>query len=78
MLIKRIALSMIERYQRGGGSKHYFNLECNFEPTCSEYTRQAIEHYGVGKGIRLGMKRIRRCSDPDCIHKIQDPLPNDA
>ncbi|MGR5152416.1 membrane protein insertion efficiency factor YidD [Photobacterium swingsii] len=76
-MLRRIALSMIDRYQRGGGSRHYFNLECNFEPTCSEYTRQAIERYGVYKGVVLGMKRIRRCSEPDCIHKVHDPVPDE-
>ncbi len=76
-MLRCIALSMIERYQRGGGSRHYFNLECNFEPTCSEYTRQAIERYGVYKGVVLGMKRIRRCSEPDCIHKVHDPVPDE-
>ena len=35
---------------------------CKFEPTCSEYTRQAIEKYGAGKGIILGIKRILRCN----------------
>jgi len=34
---------------------------CRFEPTCSEYTYQAIEKYGVVKGSTLGLKRIIRC-----------------
>lgn len=34
---------------------------CRFEPTCSEYTYQAIEKYGVVKGSVLGLKRIIRC-----------------
>lgn len=33
---------------------------CRFYPTCSEYTLQAIEKYGL-KGIWLGFKRIIRC-----------------
>ena len=35
---------------------------CRFTPTCSEYTKQAIEKYGVVKGIKLGFKRILRCN----------------
>jgi putative membrane protein insertion efficiency factor len=34
---------------------------CRFEPTCSEYMRQAVEQYGVGRGIWLGFKRLLRC-----------------
>jgi hypothetical protein len=34
---------------------------CRFEPTCSEYTRQAVEKYGAFKGSWLGFKRILRC-----------------
>lgn len=34
---------------------------CRFEPTCSEYARQAVEKYGAIKGSWLGIKRILRC-----------------
>ena len=34
---------------------------CRFVPTCSEYTKQAIEKYGIIKGSFLGIKRISRC-----------------
>ena len=35
---------------------------CRFHPTCSEYTFQAIETYGVFKGSILAIKRILRCN----------------
>ena len=34
---------------------------CRYLPTCSEYTRIAIETHGPVKGVWLGMKRIGRC-----------------
>ena len=34
---------------------------CRFTPTCSEYTRMAIEKYGLIHGVWLGLKRISRC-----------------
>ena len=38
---------------------------CRFEPTCSEYARQAVEKYGAVKGTWLGLRRILRCQ-PFC------------
>lgn len=38
---------------------------CRFEPTCSEYTSQAVEKYGALKGTWMGVKRILRCQ-PFC------------
>lgn len=35
---------------------------CRFYPTCSAYTYQAIEKYGVGRGGWMGIKRIVRCN----------------
>ncbi len=34
---------------------------CRFRPTCSEYMIQALEKYGLGKGLLLGIRRILRC-----------------
>jgi uncharacterized protein len=34
---------------------------CRYEPTCSMYTKEAIERYGIFKGGWLGLKRVGRC-----------------
>jgi len=34
---------------------------CRFYPTCSEYTYDAVNKYGAGKGLLLGIKRIIKC-----------------
>ncbi|MGB1237392.1 MAG: membrane protein insertion efficiency factor YidD [Pseudomonadales bacterium] len=34
---------------------------CRFYPTCSSYTREAIEVHGAIKGVWLGVKRILKC-----------------
>ena len=38
------------------------NINCKYYPTCSEYTKQAIEKYGVIKGGYMGICRILRCN----------------
>jgi len=38
---------------------------CRFEPTCSEYAREAVEKYGALKGSWMGLKRLLRCQ-PFC------------
>ena len=38
------------------------NIRCKYYPTCSEYTKQAIEKYGILKGCLLGIWRIIRCN----------------
>ncbi len=34
---------------------------CRFQPTCSQYTKVALEKHGLFKGGWLGIKRIFSC-----------------
>ena len=39
----------------------YMGRSCRFQPTCSTYTYEAIQKYGIIKGGWLGLRRILRC-----------------
>ncbi len=58
-ILKKLAHMLIRMYQLI--ISPLFPSSCRYEPTCSEYTRQAIEKYGAGKGTILGIRRISRC-----------------
>jgi len=79
--MKKIFLKAIRFYQRylsfdTGFFKLLFLTDkaCRFQPTCSEYTYQAIERYGIIRGVWLALKRIVKCHPWSKGGK--DPLPN--
>jgi putative membrane protein insertion efficiency factor len=34
---------------------------CRFQPTCSEYMREAVLRYGALRGVWMGIRRLLRC-----------------
>jgi len=56
---QRLLVGLIRVYQVA--LSPYFGSHCRFTPTCSQYTREAIEKHGALKGAWLGMKRVSRC-----------------
>ena len=69
-LLARAASNGISFYQ--GYLSPLMKPRCVFYPTCSEYTKQAIEKYGAFKGFYLGFLRIFRCHPLQKNHL--DPL----
>lgn len=65
--MKKVLIGIIKLYQKtlspdhgwfSSGKQHV----CRFQPTCSQYTVEAIEKYGSLKGILMGSWRILRCN----------------
>lgn len=63
--MKNVILKIIGFYQKTFSPDHGFvtpgAMRCRYWPSCSEYTRQAVDKYGVWRGIKLGFGRILRC-----------------
>ena len=49
---------------------------CRFEPTCSQYSLQALEQHGAAAGAWLTVGRLARCH-PWCDGG-HDPVPQEA
>lgn len=67
--MKKIILICIGIYQKTLSPDHGFfknihsatKYKCRFYPSCSVYTTDAINKYGITKGVFEGMKRVGRC-----------------
>jgi putative membrane protein insertion efficiency factor len=57
--MSRFLVTLIKAYQYI--ISPFIGPSCRFIPTCSEYTIEAVNKYGVIKGFWLGIKRILRC-----------------
>jgi uncharacterized protein len=71
ILLKKIFILPIKIYQ--WTLSPLLGASCRHSPTCSQYAIEAIQEWGVIKGIWLGMKRIARCH-PWGTHGY-DPVP---
>lgn len=63
--MKTLVLSIIKAYQKFIPKKFLGQVfernACRFNPTCSQYTYEAVAKYGTIKGLLLGFGRILRC-----------------
>ena len=61
--MKKLLIWLINWYQKNISTVFESkNIHCKYYPTCSEYTKQAIQKYGTIKGTIKGTYRILRCN----------------
>lgn len=58
-MIKRLTLAGIKFYR--SVLSPLKPPTCRFYPSCSMYTLDAVNRYGVVSGLWLGVKRLARC-----------------
>lgn len=59
-LLARLAVGLVRGYQRW--LSPLLPPMCRYQPTCSQYTLEALERYGLVRGLWLGLRRILRCN----------------
>jgi uncharacterized protein len=69
--MKRSVLILIRAYQLVVSP--LLPAACRFYPTCSQYTMEAVEKWGIWRGLAMGAKRVARCH-PFGGHGF-DPVP---
>ena len=52
-------LFIIKLYQKA--ISPFLPSSCRYQPTCSQYTKEALISHGLAKGGYLGIKRILSC-----------------
>ena len=75
---KTFTLNLLKIYQLA--LSPLLGQHCRFYPSCSCYMNEAIQHYGIGKGVYLGLKRLLRChpfckGGIDLLKTTEKPLP---
>ena len=66
--MKRLVIGAITLYQRTLSPDHSWLASlfpggyCRFQPSCSMYTKAAVERHGIMHGLWLGGWRIVRCN----------------
>jgi len=62
-MIKKTLISIVKAYKKflSPTLEMFFGKACRFTPTCSEYTIEALEKFGAGKGLKMGLVRFSKC-----------------
>jgi putative membrane protein insertion efficiency factor len=58
--VRRLLLLPLRAYQRAVSPM--LGARCKYYPSCSEYAAQAIERFGILRGLVLAAWRLLRCN----------------
>ena len=73
-MLDKLLIQLIDAYQ--SSLSLLIGDQCRFYPTCSQYTKEAIEIHGSLRGSALGIRRI--CSCHPFHEGGHDPVPDSS
>lgn len=62
-LVARLYVSSVRVYQAVGRPLLQGRVACRFRPTCSDYSIEAVQKFGIARGLILTEKRVRSCTN---------------
>lgn len=60
-LSARLFTAAVAGYHNYGHPITSHFIRCRYRPTCSHYAVEAVQKYGIAKGLRLSFRRILSC-----------------
>src|SRR5262249_16032303 len=69
-----VYIEAVHVYQRLGRPLLAGRVECRYTPTCSDYSIEAVQTYGIRHGLILTISRINSCRTSVPKHTY-DPVP---
>lgn len=70
----RAYVSAVRAYQSFGRPIAARFIQCRYRPTCSEYSRLAVETHGIQRGLALTYHRLASCTTAVPLGS-EDPVP---
>jgi len=70
----RVYVAGVHAYQAVGRPLLAGRIQCRYEPTCSEYSVEAVRRFGIRRGLEMSLRRIRACKT-DVPLGTYDPVP---
>ena len=73
-LAARAYIVLVRGYQRLGNPLLAGYVQCRYRPTCSRYSIETVQRYGLRKGLALTAARLWRCRGSVPLG-TSDPVP---
>jgi uncharacterized protein len=73
-IASRAYLAAVHGYQHYGRPLLQPYIRCRYQPTCSEYSIQAVRKWGIRHGLALTAKRLLSCTSAVPAGTL-DPVP---
>jgi uncharacterized protein len=60
-LTSRLYIALVRGYQSAGSPLLPPYVQCRYRPTCSRYSIETVQRYGLRRGLALTAGRLWRC-----------------